>query len=249
MPRPRPMTTTRLRRKRAHLLWRIHRRFHTVTEPLDIGGLDLTFTRIADPDAVLDQVAAEEDRLDRIHGRNRQNELILPYWAQLWDSALGLGQWLVSQPQTPRREVLDLGCGMGLAGTIAARLGDRVTFADLEPASLLFAALNSLPDAARVRTHRLNWQTERLPGRFDLILGADILYERQQWPHLQRFWAAHLAPGAMVLLGEPGRQTGELFLDWIRDFPWEVQLHEQPVATRQRPIRIFRLTPTRNTSP
>ena len=132
---------------------------------------------------------------------------------------------------------------MGLAGTVAARLGMRVLFADLEPPALLFAQLNSLPDAPRVRTRRLNWQTDRLTEQFDLIIGADILYERKQWDFLEPFWRAHLAPGGTVLLGEPGRQTGEMFIDWIASKGWSLQQHSEPVATRATPIRIFELKP------
>jgi predicted nicotinamide N-methyase len=131
---------------------------------------------------------------------------------------------------------------MGLAGTVAARLGMRVLFADLEPPALLFAQLNSLHDAARVRTRRLNWQRDRLDERFDLILGADILYERKQWDFLEPFWRAHLSPGGTVLLGEPGRQTGELFVDWIGAKGWSLQQHSETVSTRATPIRIFELT-------
>ena len=119
----------------------------------------------------------------------------------------------------------------------------RVLFADLEPPALLFARLNSLPDAARVRTRRLDWATERLGERFDLILGADILYERKQWDFLEPFWREHLAPGGTVLLGEPGRQTGDLFREWITARKWSLEQHVEPVATRPTPIRIFELRP------
>ena len=125
---------------------------------------------------------------------------------------------------------------------MAAALGARVLFADLEPPALLFAMLNSAPWAGRVRTRRLNWQTDRLNERFDLILGADILYERKQWDHLEPFWREHLAPGGMVILGEPGRRTGELFIDWIRGRAWLLQSLKMPLETRSTPIRLFRLT-------
>lgn len=227
------------------LLARIHRHYDTVTETARVGALAFPFTRVADPNRVLDQVAAEEDRLEKVRGRRLpEDQLHLPYWAELWDSALGIGQWLTAnatRASTPLG-VLDLGCGMGLAGTVAAALGHDVLFADLEPPALLFARLNSLPWRRRVRTRRLDWRADALGERFDLILGADILYERRQWDYLEPFWQQHLATGGAILLGEPGRQTGELFLPWIIQRGWELQELEEPVETRTRPIRVLRLT-------
>ena len=180
-----PESLEHLSRWRSHLLHRIHRRYHTTVRRHDFNGLAIDFTRIENPDVVLDQVAEEEtqrsQRPDKTHGALR-----LPYWAQLWDSAPGIGQFLTGGRFLDHaghvfslrdRDVLDLGCGMGLSGMVAAALGARVLFADLETPPLLFARLNSLPWAARVRTRRMNWQTDRLDERFDLILGADILYE------------------------------------------------------------------------
>ncbi|MEA2707577.1 MAG: hypothetical protein QOF78_178 [Phycisphaerales bacterium] len=230
-------------RRAQNLLRRIHRQYQTSHKLWRINDLIIPFVQIADPDRVLDQVAAEEDRLERIAGRRTDgDQLHLPYWAELWDSALGIGQLLIRRREEfAGKSAIDLGCGMGLAGTVAARLGMRVLFADLEPPALLFAQLNSLPDAPRVRTRRLNWQTDRLDEQFDLILGADILYERKQWDFLEPFWRAHLKPGGTVLLGEPGRQTGELFVDWIAAKRWSMQQHVEPVTTRPKPIRIFEL--------
>src|SRR3954470_7840661 len=120
-------------RRRRQLLARIHRRFDTVTEDVRVaggeeaGGLTLPFTRIADPNRVLDQVAEEEDRRDKLAGRRRDGEeLHLPYWAELWDSSLAMIEVLAEEKTNGSNEsdvtysVLDLGCGMGLTGAVAA---------------------------------------------------------------------------------------------------------------------------------
>ena len=226
------------------LLARIQRHYDTVTETVRVGPLAFQFTRIADPNRVLDQVAAEEDRLEKVRGRRLpEDQLHLPYWAELWDSALGIGQWLTADTTRASSplSVLDLGCGMGLTGTVAAAVGHDVLFADLESPALLFARLNSLPWRDRIRTRRLDWRTDRLGERFDLILGADILYERKQWDWLEPFWRAHLAPGGAVLLGEPGRQTGDQFIEWIAELGWTLARHQEKVETREAPIRLFEL--------
>ena len=255
---------------RHHLLRRIGARFHVVTETVRVGRLTFPFTRIADPDRVLDDVAAEEDRLEKVRGRRTDGEYLrLPYWAELWDSAAGVAEFLVKQYEdgqwrlqdgedrpasipspdlspsssSPQPTVLDLGCGMGLTGTVAAALGARVLFADLETPPLLFARLNSLPWAGRVHTRQLDWRTDRLGERFDLIIGSDVLYERKQWENLEPFWRAHLAPGGTVLLGEPGRPTGKAFPEWITSRGWHLRRETQPVPTQPDPIQLFVLTP------
>ena len=157
---------------------------------------------------------------------------LLAEHARTQDSGLG----------TEHLSVLDLGCGMGLTGAVAAALGARVLFADLEPEALLFARLNAIAYEARIRTRRLNWQTARLTERFDLIIGADILYDKTQWPFLEPFWRGHLKPGGTILLGEPGRQTGDLFQDWIKPHPWRLTQLKKSVPTRTAPIRLFQLT-------
>jgi predicted nicotinamide N-methyase len=236
------VSTTPVDRQRRALLWRIHRRFPTVTALVQFGSIEFPFTRVADPDRVLDEVAEEEDRRERLGGARIEEPLHLPYWAELWESAAGIAQHLARAPANiANQRVLDLGCGQGLAGCAAAALGAHVLFADLEPPALLFAMLNSLPFSPRARTRRLNWQRDRLDEKFNLIIGADILYERKQWKFLEPFWRAHLKDGGQVLLGEPGRQTGDLFIEWIGAHGWWLETCEEAVPTRERPIRIFRL--------
>jgi predicted nicotinamide N-methyase len=226
------------------LLARIQRKFQTVTEEIRIGGASSRFTRVADPNRVLDDVVAEEDRREKagkigVDDANPSTSPHLPYWAELWESARGIAAALGKMKLTPSTRVLDLGCGMGLGGAAAAALGARVTLADLESPALLFARLNCLIFGDRVRVRRLNWRIDRLGERFDLILGADILYETQQWEFLNEFWKAHLAPGGSVLLGEPGRPSGDTFGPWIRQRGW--MLREGAEQANGKSIRVFRL--------
>jgi predicted nicotinamide N-methyase len=231
-------------RERHRLLARIQRKFQTITEQIPLGPLSLTFTRTADPNRVLDDACAEEDLRERQTGVRLENPPHLPYWAELWESSRALATALtrfdiLPKPRDARPwhplNVLDLGCGMGLAGTVAAALGHRVTLADFEPPALLFARLNSLPFNATTR--RVNWQTDRLNQKFDVILGADILYERAQWPFLHEFWLAHLAEGGSILLTEPHRPSGDLFIPWIQQKGWT--LRQQAAQSHPHPIRLF----------
>lgn len=234
-----------LNRRRARLLARIGRRYETVTEVHALGPLRLRFQRISDPDVVLDQIVEEEDRREKVTGERRDgNELHLPYWAELWDSAIGIGHYVAEhygKLTRPQADVLELGCGMGFTGMVAAVMGAKVLFADIEPEALLFAQLNSMQWADRTRTRRVNWQTDRLGETFDLIIGSDVLYDKTQWEYLEPFFRAHLRENGTVLLGEPGRQTGELFPTWIEARGWAIDTVLQRVATQERPIRIFRV--------
>src|SRR5690606_7231857 len=78
-------------RLRQQLLCRIRRQYEPLTELLTLGDTTLSFTRIADPNRVLDDVAEAEDRREKVSGDRRNGDALhLPYWAELWDSALGV---------------------------------------------------------------------------------------------------------------------------------------------------------------
>ena len=113
-----------------------------------------------------------------------------------------------------------------------------------KPPALLFAQLNSLPYAARVRTRRLDWRADHLGERFDLILGADILYERKQWDFLEPFWRAHLAPGAISAPRRTGPQDRRNVHRLDPPAPLEPdRVRPTRPDCRPKPVRIFQLRP------
>lgn len=219
---------------RRRLLARIHREFQTIDDDVRVGTRRMRFTRVLDPDAVLDSVCQQET--DRQRGIQPKRVLRVPYWAAVWESALALTGYLAARDATEPmagKRTLDLGCGMGMAGAAMALLGANVTVADIETACLLFARLNTLPWEDRCRVTRCDWQQDDLGERYDLIVGADVLYEVEQWPFIERFLRKHLTEGGVAIIGEPGRPKAECFPDWLRGHDWQIVAAESSAGGRE----------------
>ncbi len=225
----------------ARLLARIRREFRTLDEPITLGPHRFTFTRVADPDAVLNEICRQETLARRGHVLKRQ--LRMPYWAAVWESALGVAGYLLARDRNApiaNRQTLDLGCGMGLAGMAMAVLGARVTLVDVETAALLFAKLNALQWPGRCDVRKCDWQKDDLGKQFDLIVGSDVLYELPQWEFIEPFLRKHLADDGKVIIGEPGRPKAEVFPEWIRARGWSLETSRVPCGPRT--INVFELT-------
>ena len=223
------------RREREALAARIRRRYATATTRIEAAGVQIPFTRVADPDVVFDQMAAES------HASERDDASVQPYWAKAWDSNLAIAAALEQVDLTGRR-VIDLGCGLGLIGAIAAARGAHVWLADAATPALLFARLNTWPWRDRCEILRLDWRRDRIPGvAFDWIIGSDILYDRAEWPYLESLWCEQLAPEGVVVLGEPYRVIGDEFLTWIANRPWTVTVESCAVPGIERRLRRISL--------
>ncbi len=102
------------------------------------------------------------------------------YWAFCWGSGLALARFLLEQPQWVRgRTVVDLGSGSGIAGIAAAMAGARrVVACDTDPDARLASAENAALNRVDLEV------SDRLSGRWDVLLMADVLYDRSNLPLL-----------------------------------------------------------------
>jgi 2-polyprenyl-3-methyl-5-hydroxy-6-metoxy-1,4-benzoquinol methylase len=152
-----------------------------------------------DPDAMLDALTQEE--FDQTDER-------MPYFGMVWASAESLAAEVLAGSRLDGQHVLDLGCGLGACGFAAARQGAHVTFFDWEPRALTIVAASAREQPLPAGTFELvvgDWRRPPPFGPFDLILGADVLYERRNGPAVAAFLARHLKPGAEAWIADPGR--------------------------------------------
>ncbi|MEM7064078.1 MAG: methyltransferase domain-containing protein [Cyanobacteria bacterium P01_B01_bin.77] len=154
-------------------------------------------------DALLDHPAT--------HAAFAQDEY-MPYWAELWPSALMLGRLIAQQSWPSGIQVLEVGCGLGFAGLVALALGLDVVFSDYDVAALDFAAHNArLNGFHRFRTLPLDWRCPPDDLVVPLILAADVIYEARNIKPLIQLMAAVLKPGGECWLSDPDRPHSHEF--------------------------------------
>lgn len=137
----------------------------------------------------------------------------LPYWANVWPSARVLAALI--QAETGRgRSLLELGCGVGLPAVAAARSGFRATASDYYAPAVEFARLNAWHNGAALEDALcLDWRA--LPDdldRFDVVIAADVLYEKPYAALVADVLARTLAPDGFALVTDPQRAIAGPFV-------------------------------------
>ncbi|MBE7376411.1 class I SAM-dependent methyltransferase [Pseudomonas lopnurensis] len=109
-----------------------------------------------------------------------------PYWSFCWASGLVLARWLAERPEWVRgKRVLDFGAGSGVAAIAAARAGAaEVVACDLDPLALAACRANAALNGVELRYSDDFFGED---DRYDLIIVADVLYDRANLPLLDHF--------------------------------------------------------------
>ena len=119
------------------------------------------------------------------------------YWAFCWASGAVLARHLLDHPQcVAGKRVLDFGCGSGVVATAAAMAGAAEVIAcEIDPNARMATDAN-----ARLNQVALTLcdDFDKVGGEVDVILAADVLYDRENLPWLARFQKR----AAQVLVGD-----------------------------------------------
>lgn len=179
---------------------RLRQQFSVVEERISCAGrvFDVVHPRSAD-----ELICEEEFNVDER----------LPYWAEIWPSARVLAERLAEEPGHGRR-LLELGCGCGYVALVAGYLGFEVLATDYYRPACEFATLNAARhEMSRIRTQLVNWRDLPELGKFDLVVAADVLYERDYCELVASVIAKTLAISGRAIVTDPGRDRAAGFLE------------------------------------
>ncbi len=141
----------------------------------------------------------DADNMDRAFSPDETRRILEepPYWSFCWASGLALARFLAEHPHwVAGKRVLDFGAGSGVAGIAAVRAGAaEVVACDLDPQALAACRAN-----AELNDVQLGYSADFFAetDRFDLILVADVLYDRANLPLLDQF----LSRGRQALVAD-----------------------------------------------
>ena len=129
-----------------------------------------------------------------------------PFWAFAWAGGQALARYVLDHPETVRgRRVLDFAAGSGLVGIAAMKAGAASALcADIDDFCAAAVALNAAANGVEVAFTGENL-LDRPPPPMDVVLAADISYEKPLAERVRAWLAEARAAGALVLLGDPHR--------------------------------------------
>jgi predicted nicotinamide N-methyase len=167
-----------------------------------IGDLTLDIKEAADINILLSGVETDDD---------------IPFWSVLWPSAIALARYLRGERSLAGCRVLELGAGVGLAGLVAALQGGLVTQTDFIPSALELQKANAeLNGAAGIEHGLADWRKFDLSRKYNWIIGSDILYEPKLHVFLGQIFSSCLAEKGALVLADPGREGGKIFIESLR---------------------------------
>ncbi|MCG9697314.1 protein N-lysine methyltransferase family protein [Shewanella sp. Isolate11] len=124
----------------------------------------------------------------------------------VWDSSRALASKMSTYDIAGKR-ILEVGCGMALASLLLNSRNADITATDYHPEAGRFLTenirLNQGDDIPFLRTDWNNLKDGL--GTFDVIIGADLLYEREHIALLSAFIDRHANPDCEVILVDPCR--------------------------------------------
>ncbi len=120
-----------------------------------------------------------------------QNDIVLimenpAYWAFCWASGQVLAKFILDSPEWIRgKRVLDFGSGSGVVAIAAAKAGAlEVIACDTDPDALLATKYNSQQNTVDIKLYS---DFADIQESIDLIIAADVLYDRANLPWLTTF--------------------------------------------------------------
>ena len=148
-----------------------------------------------------------------------------PLFGLLWPSGHQLAARMALHPVTSGERILEIGCGLGLASLVSHRRGADVTASDCHPLAASFLAenvrLNGLLPLKYRHGHWADGTLDAAPegaqeealvdGRYHLIIGSDVLYERDDGGTLAGFIGRHAEPLGKVWVVDPNRGNRAAF--------------------------------------
>lgn len=166
-----------------------------------------------------------------------------PFWAYAWPAGAALAREILDRPEHVRgRRVLDVGCGGGVTALAAATTdAAEVVANDIDPRALETTTLAARRQGLDIVT--LPGDLTRTPdvvAAFDVVLCADMAYERSPAAALAALARHARSAGARVLVADAGRKyfdavDTELLAEHHVDVPEDLEGVERRLA------RVYRL--------
>lgn len=184
--------------------------FRISYQTIDFDGIDIHVRTLRDNQQFCDT--------DNVAEKLGISSATWPYFGIIWDSSIVLAHFLRNYDVDGKR-ILEVGCGIGLVSLLLNhRLAD-ITATDYHPEAGKFLLENvTLNKGVEIPFFLTNWADDTSSlGLFDLIVGSDLLYERNHVDLLSAFINHHANSECEIILAGPSRGYHNRFTKKMTD--------------------------------
>jgi predicted nicotinamide N-methyase len=135
-----------------------------------------------------------------------------PLFGVVWPASRVLAS-AVCMMDLEGKRVLEIGCGIALSSIVLHKMGVDITASDYHPLAKRFLDANiSRNELSPIQYETGNWEVENpLLGRFDMIIGSDVLYEPDHAGNVSGFIDSHSSDDVEVMIVDPERGNRSKF--------------------------------------
>lgn len=164
-----------------------------------------------------------------------------PFWAFPWAGGQALARYVLDHPASVRgRRVLDAASGSGLAAIAAAKAGAAsVVAGDIDQNAVAAIGINASANGTAITARAFDFTADDA-WEAEVILAADVFYQRELADLALRFLRDAARSGASVLVADPGRAflpAASLSPLITYEVPVLTVLEDTPVKT----VTVYRL--------
>ncbi len=129
-----------------------------------------------------------------------------PLFGVIWPSSLELAKFMSNFDINDKR-ILEVGCGIGLASLLLNHMKANISATDIHPCAIDFLRENSALNNDRIIPfERMDWdKANKKLGKFDVIIGSDLLYEQNHAKLLSDFIDNHANATCEIIIVDPNR--------------------------------------------
>lgn len=129
-----------------------------------------------------------------------------PLFGVIWDSSKVLANFMFEYEIDDKR-ILEVGCGMALTSLMLNQRNADITTTDYHPEVERFLLNNVMLNKGRkIPFVRTGWEDEDSElGKFDVVIGSDLLYESEHADLLSEFIHQHTQAKCEIIIVDPGR--------------------------------------------
>lgn len=154
-----------------------------------------------------------------------------PLFGVIWPASIVLAHYVL-EFDTSGKRILEVGCGIALSSILLNKQHENITATDYHPEVKVFLDRNTkLNQGKDIDFERVDWADDNSQlGKFDLIIGSDLLYEDQHIALLAGFIENHAQDKCEVIIVDPGRGRASKLSTQMQAFGFTSE-HAKPVHT------------------